>query len=104
MNSEAAWRDIRSLRAAPPGFAGGDKGRRRVFGAALQQAEELHAASAQCGFSSRPLPLFYALSQAARAISAARTPGADWQSSAHGLTAKFDSEDVLAARVSPSGS
>jgi hypothetical protein len=101
MKYEAAWRDIRRLRAEPPGLAGEDKGRRRVFAAALQQAEELHQASAGCGYPSRPLPLFYALSQGGRAIAAARTPSSGWQLSAHGLTVKFENEDPLATRVSP---
>lgn len=100
---ERAWRDIRALRADPPGFARQDKRRRKVFSAALQQAEELHGASAQSGFSSRPLTLFYALSQGGRAIAAARAKGSSWQSSGHGLEAKFDSEDVLKARVAPNG-
>lgn len=100
MAFKAAWRDIRRLRAEPPGLAGKDRGRQRVFAAALQQAEELHQASAHSGFSSRPLPLFYALSQAGRAITAAGTPSPDWQLSGHGLRVKFDNDDVLATRVS----
>ena len=99
MRSEAIWRDIRRLRGEPPGLASGDKARRRTFGASLQQAEELHQASAHAGFSSRPLPLFYALSQGSRAIAAARLPGPAWQLSGHGLAIKFDNEEALSARL-----
>lgn len=99
--SEEAWRDIRALRADPPRLAGKSKARRRVFGAALQQAEELHVAAAHAGYASRPLPLFYALSQGARAVAAARTRGDDWEPSGHGLKPKFDREEVLHTRISP---
>jgi hypothetical protein len=104
MSSDAIWRDIRRLRADPPGLAGEHKARRKVFGAALQQAEELHEAAAHSGFSSRPLPLFYALSQGGRAIAAARAHGSHWELSGHGLKAKFHSEEVMAARISPDSS
>jgi hypothetical protein len=103
MGSERAWRDIRALRAAPPDLAGQDKRRQKVFSAALQQAEELHGASAQSGFSSRPLTLFYALSQGGRAIAAAKTTDSSWQFGGHGLETKFAGEDVLKARVAPKG-
>jgi hypothetical protein len=103
MESGSTWRDIRALRSAPPGLAAENKGRRRVFSAAQQQAEELHQAAANCGPSSRPLPLFYALSQGGRAIAAAKAPDPDWQPSGHGLVARYGSDAVLAARVSPKG-
>jgi hypothetical protein len=45
--------------------------RRAIYGAALQQFEELLTAASVVGPASRPLPLFYALSQAGRAIVAA---------------------------------
>lgn len=102
--TEPIWRDIRRLRADPPGLAETNKARRRTFGAALQQAEELHGASAASGYSSRPLPLFYALSQGGRAIAAARASNRLWELSGHGLEAKFDSDTVLEARVSPGSS
>jgi len=103
MGSERTWRDIRALRADPPGFASQNKGRRKVFSAALQQAEELHGAAAQSGFSSRPLTLFYALGQGGRAIAAVKASRSPWQFSGHGLETKFDSEEVLKARVAPKG-
>src|SRR5438067_921789 len=87
VSSSADWRSIRSLRSSPPGLAA-DKGRRRreVFQSALQQAEELWEAARVVGYASRPLPLFYSLSQATRAICAAwlERDGA-WIPQGHGL-------------------
>jgi hypothetical protein len=59
------------LRAAPP-LAAQDPEPRAVFSAALQQSEELFAAAEVAGPAAKPLPLFYALSQAGRAIAAAQ--------------------------------
>lgn len=76
---------IRATRASPPGFARDDDGRRRVYGAALAQFDELIAASGAVGPASRPLPLFYALSQAGRAIAAAHAEP-QWSLRWHGLS------------------
>jgi hypothetical protein len=62
---------LRSTRAEPPGLAADDPARRALFGAALQQFDELLTAAEVTGYASRPLPLFYALSQAGRAFAAA---------------------------------
>jgi hypothetical protein len=78
---------IRATRASPPGFARGDNERRRVYGAALAQFDELIAASAAVGPASRPLPLFYALSQAGRAVAAAHAETA-WRLRWHGLSSQ----------------
>jgi hypothetical protein len=56
--------------AEPPGLAAGDQQRRLTYGAALDQFEELMTAASAATPRSRPLPLFYALSQAGRAIAA----------------------------------
>jgi hypothetical protein len=58
--------------------------RRRTFWAALQQFEELLDAAGNVGSASRPLPLFYALSQAGRAITAAHG-SVPWELRGHGL-------------------
>lgn len=63
---------LRASRAEPPGFASNDLERRAIYGSALQQFEELLAAAKAVGPASQPLLLFYALSQAGRAIVAAR--------------------------------
>ncbi len=52
---------------------------------ALEQAEQLFKAASAVGPSARPLPLFYGLSQAGRALVAARTPGDPWKLSSHGI-------------------
>src|SRR5947209_1161798 len=77
---------IRATRAAPPGHAGADNQRRSVYGSALAQFDELIGAASDVGAGSRPLPLFYALSQAGRAIAAAYADRT-WRLRKHGLAA-----------------
>lgn len=60
---------------------------------ALEQAQQQFVAAALIGYESRPLNLFYGLSQAGRAISAGSDrlgagTGQQWQANGHGL--KFD--------------
>jgi hypothetical protein len=78
-----AWQRIRLLRAQPPALVKGE--RRAVFVSALEQAEQLMQAAEEVGSAARPLPLFYALSQAGRAIGAARLRR-QWRLAGHGLT------------------
>ncbi len=91
------------MRAEPPGLALRDPRRRRVFTAALQQAEELHQAAEATGYASRPLPLFYALSQGGRAIAAARASGA-WKIRGHGMRCESRRRSVLDTRLSVTAS
>lgn len=86
MSSDSLY-GIRATRASPPGHAHADGERRQVYGAALAQFDELISATAAAGPSSRPLPLFYALSQAGRAIAAAHAEGT-WRLGSHGLSAR----------------
>jgi hypothetical protein len=58
--------------------------RKRTFWAALQQFEELLDAAGTVGPASRPLLLFYALSQAGRAITAVHG-SVPWELHGHGL-------------------
>ena len=82
------WWELRALRAAPPRVAA-HKARRTTFVAALEQCEQLIGAAAAISYEARPLPLFYALSQAGRAITAALEPDhALWKLSGHGIAAK----------------
>jgi hypothetical protein len=84
----AVWRQIRALRSHPPGRA--DRGdRKRVFGSALEQAEQLFTAAGAAGYASRPILLFYGLSQAGRAIAAASTAADNnsYKLSGHGIKA-----------------
>lgn len=79
MLRDDAWQRIRALRSRPPGLAAREEERLRVFGAALQQSEELFGAAAAVSEAAKPLPLFYGVSQAGREIAAAhnRTLGSD---------------------------
>lgn len=90
---------IRATRAEPPGRASSDNLRRATYGAALQQFDELLTAAAASGHASRPLPLFYALSQAGRALAAARCE--NWQVGSHGLAEdrSVADDDALLRRI-----
>ena len=96
MAAAASWalNVIRATRSDPPGQAASDRARRQTYGAALQQFDELLAAARAAGHASRPLPLFYALSQAGRAIAAAFASSASI--TMHGL-----SEDRSATSADP---
>ncbi len=80
-----SWRYLRALRHAPPGLAASDGPRKRTFDAALEQAEQLFTAADVVGTAVRPLPLFYGLSQAGRALAAAWVEVDDGQLSGHGI-------------------
>ncbi len=69
----------------PPGRAARPAARRSVFGAALEQWDALHAASAAVAPAASPVLLFYALSQAGRALNAACIDGQPWRPTGHGL-------------------
>lgn len=77
-------RPLRATRSRPELGAPASPARRKVFATALEQFEQLMAAAAAVGPAARPLPLFYALSQAGRAVAAARLVNR-WQLSGHGL-------------------
>jgi hypothetical protein len=79
-----AWQRIRVLRARPPARVEGE--RAGVFVSALEQAEQLMHAAAEVGPAASPLLLFYAISQAGRAIAAAQLND-PWRLSGHGLKA-----------------
>jgi hypothetical protein len=86
------------MRSNPPALAQGEfEDRKLVFQAALAQAEELWDAAAVGGPASRPLPLFYCLSQAGRAVCAAWTESLDWRPRFHGL-GRQESDDPTPER------
>jgi hypothetical protein len=76
---------FRATRATPPGLSATDEQRRALYSAALQQSEDLFTAARAVGPLARPIPLFYALSQAGRAVAASWLSDR-WQVSGHGLT------------------
>lgn len=85
---EESWRLLRRMRSMPPGATGLDDRRRRTFQAALEQAEQFLKAAASVGYDTKPVQVFYGLSQAGRAIAAAseRLTGDEWRLTGHGLT------------------
>jgi hypothetical protein len=97
--TSASWRTIQGLRAAPTGNAGDDE-RRRIFTAALNQAEELAVAASEVGYAARPLLQFYSLSQAGRAIAAAHLRDKA-ELTGHGLSFSHNPEAVLMSTVAP---
>ena len=86
MSRDQLWAQIRLLRVNPPGFA--SKGsRRNVFGSALRQSEELFRSAELLSPATRPINIFYGLSQAARALAASGIQDSrGWQVRGHGIT------------------
>jgi hypothetical protein len=89
---------IRASRARPPERARAPGDRREAYGSALAQFEELLSAAEVVGPASTPLPLFYALSQAGRAIAAAHCCD-PWRLRRHGLSTGDLSLPVLDVAV-----
>jgi YaaC-like Protein len=84
-SKEDSWRRIRAARGNPPGGFGLE--RAAVFDAALEQAQQQFLAAAGIGYDSRPLNLFYGLSQAGRAISTVLAPaGEPFELRGHGIS------------------
>lgn len=81
-------RELRALRYNPPGYAKRDA-RRTQFQSALEQFEQFLTAAAEAGYATRPVQLFYAISQAGRAIVAAspNIGNQAWRVNGHGLSA-----------------
>jgi hypothetical protein len=93
---------LRALRAAPPGLAARSDKRHKVFAAALGQFDELLTAAGVVGPASAPLPLYYALSQAGRAIAAAfQSDPKRWQPTHHGLKVSGSSPSLGERIVTP---
>src|SRR5579862_340119 len=95
---------IQALRASPPSLAADPGARRRVFGAALGQWDALLGASAVVAPAASPILLFYALSQASRAVCAAHISGQPWRARGHGLSIGNPGKPIGETVVSPGGS
>ncbi|GIG58783.1 hypothetical protein Lfu02_31550 [Longispora fulva] len=112
---EEAWRQLRGLRMTLPGATATNAARAATFQAALEQAQQLMTAAEGAGYATRPLQLFYALSQGGRAIAAAsvrlpttvsipdrENPGQfkaetiAWMLRGHGITAPATSQNRIA--------
>ncbi|WP_418896323.1 YaaC family protein [Streptomyces cupreus] len=99
----AVWRALRELRAAP-GYASSGT-RQKLFSAALEQSEQLFTSAASAGPASRPLVLFYGLSQAGRAIAAcAQVPLDKCRLNGHGTSAtQMDQLDLGSVIIKDKG-
>ena len=104
---DVSWKMLRSLRHNPPGSAASGF-RSRIFDASLEQAEQLFRAAELTGPQARPLLLFYGLSQAGRAISAAASGITNGEARlyGHGITvndlAIASSHSLAQLEISPS--
>jgi hypothetical protein len=92
------WQDVRALRAHPPDYATSGGRRQKTFAAALQQAEELAIAAQHAGYPTKPILLFYALSQGYRAACAAKLKN-EWEPSGHGLSVPHRGNPLLDVAV-----
>lgn len=80
-----AWRRLRTLRHSPPGHAARGQ-RRELFSAALEQAEQFFRAADSVGYDTKPVMLYYGLSQASQAILAAQhDPKGQQSTTSHGV-------------------
>lgn len=92
---------VRALRADPPGRAGNGR-RGKTFGASLEQFEQLLGAARNAPPASAPILLFYALTQAGRAILAAHAPQA-WEVHGHGLSVRTERNRIGDTAITPAG-
>jgi hypothetical protein len=84
-STDECWRMIRAMRHSPPGNANLPE-RRRLFAAAMKQAEQFFRLSDAAGHETKPILLYYGLNQASRALVATFAKQADaWKVSGHGL-------------------
>ena len=85
--AEGVWEKLRGTRWDPPAAASAVEARRRTYVFALEQAEQMFRAAAEVGVATRPLLVFYGLSQAGRAIAAAaaHASGDGWELEGHGI-------------------
>jgi hypothetical protein len=84
--AEAVWGKLRGTRWNPPPAAAADPARRRTYVFALEQAEQMFRAAVGTGVATRPLLVFYGLSQAGRAVAAASAGAGGWELEGHGIT------------------
>jgi hypothetical protein len=96
-------------RSQPPGFADDGGDRASLYRAAVQQFEDLMTAASSTGPAASPLPLYYALNQAGRAVLAVRETDDEKvfvPREHHGLTIRHEdvvrfSGDLLAVPIRP---
>ncbi|MFF2570984.1 YaaC family protein [Streptomyces sp. NPDC058084] len=98
-----AWETLRASRSDRPGRAGSGA-RAKTYATALEQAQQMFRAAEGVGPQTRPLLVFYGLSQAGRAIAAAAVglKGEDWNLVSHGIHASgyhLDFADIEIRRI-----
>ncbi|MFF3327613.1 YaaC family protein [Streptomyces sp. NPDC002889] len=101
-----AWERLRASRSNRPGRASSGA-RAKTYSTALEQAQQMFRAAEVVGPQTRPLLVFYGLSQAGRAIAAAAVDlkGEDWNLISHGIHASgyhLDFADIE-IRMDPAG-
>ncbi|MFH8692501.1 YaaC family protein [Streptomyces anulatus] len=104
LHAGEALERLRASRSNPPGKAADRGARRKTYAAALEQTGQMFRAAAVVGPATRPLQIFYGLSQAGRAIASAAVSlnGQDWRLESHGIktTGRSGRWSVLLGRVS----
>lgn len=100
MSRSEAWDLLRLTRSNPPGRARTGS-RSALYRAALQQSEDLMTTAVTTGRAARPLPLFYSVSQAGKAIEACYGVA---ESKGHGLHLDLrPSSSILRSSVTVTG-
>jgi hypothetical protein len=104
------WRELRYLRHNPPAYANprGGGARKTTFQAALEQCEQFIKAAEGSAYTTRPVQLYYALSQGSRAVISAspRIANSDWPVYGHGLSVETNAPslpDVIVSADIPGG-
>lgn len=90
----SAWERLRASRSKRPGRATAGA-RAKTYSTALEQAQQMFRAAQEVGPQTRPLLVFYGLSQAGRAIAASAVDlkGESWNLVSHGIKASgFDKD------------
>ncbi|MFF3313505.1 YaaC family protein [Streptomyces sp. NPDC002952] len=106
IDAPEAWERLRASRSDRPGRASGGA-RAKTYSTALEQAQQMFRAAEAVGPQTRPLLVFYGLSQAGRAIAAAAVDlkDQDWNLVSHGIHASgyhLDFPDIQ-IRTDPAG-
>lgn len=105
MGSDDIWPLLRMTRSA---LLGTTSERRGTYVAALEQAEQMFTAASSVGVATRPLLLFYGLSQGGRAVAAAAAslPDDDYRLKGHGITTNHGTLDgpITGVQVYPDNS
>ncbi|WP_046469474.1 YaaC family protein [Allosalinactinospora lopnorensis] len=91
--NDDAWARLRATRADPPAPALKAKPRRVTYQFGLEQAEQLFRQAADAAPATRPITVFYGLSQAGRAIAAAASSAVEntWELVGHGICPRPES-------------